>query len=157
MSNPTTVVGKLIAAVVSIFHKAEPIVDEIVNDANIFVNEFKILEASDVGQFVEVGLETLIPASTGLIEAAKLWLPRVSVLLTNIQSEESKTDEQKVQDLLAYANTLKANDNVLYAGLMNTLNVAYQQFRANNQGVVLPVSQSLAIAPVSHDPSLGTE
>lgn len=157
MSNPTTAVGKLIAAVVSIFHKAEPIVDEIVNDANIFVNEFKILEASDVGQFVEVGLETLIPASTGLIEAAKLWLPRVSVLLTNIQSEESKTDEQKVQDLLAYANTLKVNDNVLYAGLMNTLNVAYQQFRANNQGVVLPVSQSLAIAPVSHDPSLGTE
>jgi hypothetical protein len=157
MSNtPTTFVGKLIAAAVSIFHKAVPLVDEIVKDANIFVNEFKIIEASQAGQFLEATIETLIPASTGLINAAKLWLPKIAGLITNIGAEVDKSDEEKVADLVNYLNGLKLSDSVLYAGVLNTINAAYQQFRSTNQGVVLPVSQSLSIAPIVHDPNLGT-
>lgn len=156
MSNTQTFVGKLIAAVVGIFHKAAPIVDEITNIADKFINELKVLEESQAGQFIESTIETIVPASTGLINGIKLWLPEIAGIITAGKVEEGKSDEQKLKDLVNYLSGLKTADPVLYAGALNTLNAAVQQYLATNQGVILPVPQSLAIAPVVHDPSLGT-
>jgi Cu2+-containing amine oxidase len=158
MSNtPSTIVGKLIAAVVSIFHKAEPIVDDITNIANKLVNGIKAFKAAhpELVQDIEILIETVIPASTGLINAVKLAFPKAAAVIANVTTEESKTDQEKYQDLINYLTSLKTNDAVLYAGALNTINAWFQQFIASNQGVNLPVSQSLAIAPIVHDPTLG--
>jgi len=154
-SQPTSFVGKLIAAVVNIFHKAEPIVDQLVTWADDLVNIIKKAEASEAGQLLESGIEAAFPESLPLINAFKLWLPRIGSLLAGTSAELEKTDEQKLEDLLKYLNSLKASDAVLYAGILNTLNAAIQQFFSSNQGVNLPVAQSLSIAQVVHDPTLG--
>lgn len=153
-STPQTLVGKLIAIVVGIFHKADPIIDQFALWADNLINKVKILEASDVGQFIEKEIEDFIPASTGLIDAFKLWLPKVAGIITAGKVEADKTDAQKLTDLVTYLGTLKIADPVLYAGILNTLNASVQQFYSTNGGVVLPVSQSLAIAQVVHDPTL---
>lgn len=154
-SAPQTWVGKLIAGILNIFHKAEPIVDEIVGQADKVVNVIKTLESSQVGQFLIDGVETIIPSSTGLINAFNLWFPKIAGIITTAQVETGKTDAQKVQDLITYLQGLKTNDPVLYAGALNTINTAVQQFLSTNQGVILTIPQSLAIGQVAHDPTLG--
>ena len=156
---PTTVVGKLIAAVVSIFHKVEPIVDEITDWSNDLVNGIKKFDGDhpELVNEVETLIETVVPASTGLINAAKLAFPKAANIIVFAKDEEGKTDQQKYQDLMNYLKGLQTSDPVLYAGALNTINAWFQQFFATNDGtIVLPVSQSLAIAPIVHDPSLGT-
>lgn len=149
-----TFLGKIIATVVAIFHKVAPVVDQFVLIADSIVNELKVLEASNIGQFLETTLETLIPASTGLVSAFKLALPKVAGILTAGAIELGKTDQQKMTDLISYLSGLKTSDPVLYAGTLNTLNASIQQFLTTNSGVLLSVPQSLMIAQVAHNPTL---
>lgn len=154
-TTPTTVIGKAIAKVIALFHKVEAIIDVIIDDADKFVNTLKNLEASDAGQFLEIGIEALFPSATDLINAGKLWLPKLAGVILNIKDEENKTDEQKLADLIAYAAHLKANDMVAYTGLLTTLNVAYQQFVTTNKGIAFTIPQSFVASPVNHDENLG--
>lgn len=152
-----TWIGGVIAAIVSIFHKAENIADEILKQADKFVNAIKALEESQVGQFIETTLESLFPASSGLVSAGQLWLAKISTLITNTESELAKSDEDKIKDLVNYLSKLKGADPVLYAGLLNTLSAAYQQFLSSNTGVTaLTIPMSLAAAQPAHDETLGT-
>lgn len=150
-------IGNAIAAVVGIFHKAETIADSLIQEADDFANTIKKIEESSAVQFLEQGIETFFPASTGLINAARLWLGKLSDVLTNSSAEVVKTDAQKLTDLTTYLNKVKAVDEVTYSGLLTTINAGYQQFKANNTGVTgLTTPMSLAAAPVAHDPTLGT-
>jgi hypothetical protein len=155
-NSPKTFVGKLIASVVDLFHKAEPIVDQLVHWAEDIVNVIKKAEASQAGQLLESGIESVFPVSVPLFNAFKLWLPRAASLIAGTSDHSDKTDHEKIEDLLDYLEILKTKDPVLYAGILNALNAAIQQFFTTNQGVDLPVSQSLVIAQLVHEPSLGS-
>ncbi len=136
----------------SFFHSASPIVHTIVTVADNAVNTIKVLEASNVGQFLESGVEAFIPASTGLINAFKLWLP---VLVTDLNwavKEEGKTDVQKVQDALAYLASIKGTDT--YASQLNSLNALIQKWLSDNQGAGMTIQQALTTSQVVHNPDL---
>lgn len=154
--NKKTWLGSIIASIVSFFHHADDVIDDIAAWANELVNIIKKAEASEAGQLLEAGVKIAFPASSTLISAFKLWLPVISSQISNVETFEDLTDEQKVQELLGYLAQLKKSNPVIYAGTLNTLNAAIQQFFATNMGVVqLTKEASLAIAPVAHDSTLG--
>jgi hypothetical protein len=137
----------------SLFSGADTLVHTIVTTADNLANAIKNLEASQVGQFLEVGLEALIPASTGLINAFKLWLPVVVIDLNWAVKEDGKTDAEKVADAVAYLESIKGTD--AYAAQLNTLNALIQKWLSDNQQGGLTIQQALTISQVNHNPDLG--
>lgn len=134
------------------FHSASDVVHDVVIMADEAVNKIKELEQSQVGQFLEMGIETIIPASTGLINAFKLWLPVVVTDLNWAVKEEGKTDAEKVQDALAYLASIKGTD--IYATQLNSLNALIQKFLSDNQGAGMTIQQALTASQVVHNPEL---
>lgn len=130
--------------------KLKPLVDI----ADKLVNEIKTLEASAAGQFVETTIETLIPASTGLINAFRLQLPVWVIDLNWAADEEGKTDDQKWQDAVTYLNGIVDPD--VRAAQLNTLKALFSKFFAGNSGHALTMPQSLTISQPSHDPAIAT-
>lgn len=151
----TTWIGTLFQKIVSIFHSAEDVEKVIFTAADNFVNVVKNLETSQIGQFLETGIEAAFPQFAGLVGAIHLWLPKVAGLMAGVQGT-IVSDEAKVEAFLAHLATLKANEPILYAGALNTLNAATQQLLATNTGVTsLTPPMSLASAQVVHDEKLG--
>lgn len=152
----TSWIGNLFASIVAIFHKAETIGDQILKTADGFVNAAKVLESSQVGQFIETEIEDLFPQFKGAIDAVKTWFPAAAGRIANVQSTVT-TDEAKVQAFLDYANGLKTSAPTEYAGVLTTLNASLQQLLAGVSNVTsLTPQMSLAAAPVAHDATLGT-
>lgn len=148
-------IGNLFAKVVGLFHKVEKVADDIFKVADSFVNKVKVLEQSEVGQFIEKEITDLFPQFKGLEDAIKIWFPRAAGLLANVE-DTVHSDEAKIEAFLAHLATLKANAPTLYAGALNTLNADLQQLLAGNTGVVqLTPQMSLAGSQLAHDPTLG--
>ena len=148
----TTFLKDLWDKVKSLFHSASPLVHTIVTIADNAVNAIKTAEASQAGQLLESGLEAIIPASTGLINAFKLWLP---VIVTNLNwavKEDGKTDAEKIADALAYLESIKGTD--AYAAQLNTLNALIQKWLSDNQQAGLTIQQALTVSQVNHNPDL---
>lgn len=151
-----TWIGQLIADIVNIFHKAETVVDDIFKMADDFVNQAKTLESSQIGQFLESGIESLFPASTAIINAVKIWFPQAAAKLAGVQGTVAST-EGKVQAFIDHITSLKESDPTLYAGTLNTLNADLQQLIAGVKDVTtLTPQMSIAGAQVAHDPALAT-
>lgn len=144
--------GNLWDKVKSLFHTASSKVHDIVTIADNVANAVKTLEASTVGQFIESGIEALIPASTGLVNAFKLWLPVIVTDLNWAVKEEGKTDAEKVADAVAYLESIKGTD--VYASQLNTLNALIQKWLSDNHGAGLSIQQALTISQVNHNPDL---
>lgn len=147
-----TTLAKLWDKVKSLFSSASSEVHTIVSIADKIANEIKTLEASQVGQFLEVTLEALIPASTGLVNAFKLWLPVIVTDLNWAVAEEGKTNTQKISDALTYLASIKGTD--VYASQLNTLNALIQKWMSDNQGAGVTIQQALTMAQVVHNPDL---
>lgn len=138
----------------SLFSKADTLVHTIVTLADELVNKLKDLEESEAGQFLETAIETLIPASTGLINAFRLWLPIVVTDLNWAVQEEGKTSEEKIADAIAYLTKLKVINPDAYAAQLNTINALIQKWLSDNQGAGLNMPQALTITQVNHNPDL---
>jgi hypothetical protein len=151
-----TWIGRIIEAVLSIFHKAETVVDDIFKVADKVVNEIKVLEPSAAVQWLESGIETLFPASIPFIDGIRLFIPKAAGLIANVDSTVT-TDEAKIEAFLKHLEDLEAaGELTLKAGALNTLNAAIQQFISTNQGITtLTPQMSLAGAQVAHDQTLG--
>lgn len=152
MSTNENFLEKIWDSVKSFFSGASPVIHEIVTVADNIVNGLKALDSSTVGQFLESGVEALIPASTGLVSAFKLWLPVAVTDLNWAVKEDGKTDAQKVSDAVAYLATIKGTDT--YATQLNSLNALVQKFLSDNQGAGLTIQQALAVSQVNHSPDL---
>jgi len=144
--------AKLWDKVKSLFHSASGAVHTIVTVADNIANEIKTLEASQIGQFLETTVETLIPASTGLVNAFRLWLPKIVTDLNWAVKEEGKTDAEKIADAVAYLESIKGTD--AYAAQLNTLNALIQKWLSDNQGAGMTIQQALTISQVNHNPDL---
>ena len=136
------------------FAKQGPVVKSITAQADALVNEFKNLEESTVGQFLESGIEAIIPASTGLINAVHIALPIVCVDLNWAVNEEGKSDALIITDALAYLAQLKTKDPVLYAGALNTLSTKIGTILSGDKGLTLTTEQSLLLSPIAHNPNI---
>jgi hypothetical protein len=134
------------------FHGASTEVHSIVDIADKIVNAIKSVEQSQVGQLIESGLEAFIPASTGLINGFKLWLPKIVTDLNWAVNEEGKTDTQKVADAVAYLASIKGTD--AYAAQLNTINALIQKWLSDNQGSGMTIQQALTVSQVNHNPDL---
>lgn len=155
-TNAKTWIGNLIAEIVGLFHKAENVVDDIFKTADDFVNRVKVLGGSQIGQFLESGIETVFPASTAVINAVKVWFPQAAAKLAGVQGTVA-SDEGKVQAFIDHINNLKESDGTLYAGTLNTLNADLQQLIAGVKDVTtLTPQMSIAGAQVAHDPTLAS-
>ena len=150
---------KILAVIAGVFHKVETEAEKdaelILTIADNVVNEIKVLEASQVGQFLETTIETIVPASTGLVNGLKLAIPVMANIITAGENELHKTDQQKITDFLTLISKIKTSNPTLYAGILTALNAGVQQFFATNMGVQITPQQSIAAAPVVHDPALG--
>lgn len=118
--------------------------------ANNIVNALKTLEQSQVGQFIETTLETLIPASTGLVNAFKLELPNIFKILELVTDETSKTSEQIVADGVAALQALKVSNPKLYALKTAGLATFTSEFFTNNNGEQATFGQLLALGQSVH-------
>jgi hypothetical protein len=148
----TNFLADLWEKVKSLFHTATSEVHNIVTIADNIANQIKTLEASAVGQFLEATIETLIPASTGLVNAFRLWLPKIVTDLNWAVKEAGKTDAEKIADAVAYLESIKGTD--AYAAQLNTLNALIQKWLSDNQGAGLTIQQALTISQVNHNPDL---
>jgi hypothetical protein len=152
--NTKTWLGRIFATIASWFSSASGAVHDLTVLADNLANAIKNLEASTVGTFIETTVEMLIPASTGLINAFKLWLPVIVTDLNWAVAEEGKTPEQILADAIAYLNKIKVTNPNAYAGQLNTLNALIQKWFSDNQGLGLTIQAALTAAQVVHDPSL---
>jgi hypothetical protein len=148
----TNFLSNLWEKVKTFFHGASTQVHSIVDIADKIANAIKLAEASQVGQLLETGLEAFIPASTGLVNAFKLWLPKIVTDLNWAVAENGKTDAQKVQDAVAYLASIKGTD--AYAAQLNTLNALIQKWLSDNQGAGMTIQQALTVSQVNHNPDL---
>lgn len=146
--------SKLWDHVKSLFHNASDTIHDIVTVADKVANEIKNLEESQVGQFLEVTLQTILPVSAPIINGFKLWLPKVVTQLNWAVQEDGKTDEQKIADAVAYLAKLKGDNPDAYAGQLNTLNALIQKWISDEQNAGLNIQQALTISQVNHNPDL---
>ena len=151
MANP---LSHLWDKVKSFFSGASGTVHEIVTIADKIANEIKVLDESQVGQFLTVTIETIIPSTTGLINAFQLWLPKIVTDLNWAVQEDGKTDAQKVTDAVNYLSKLKASNPDAYASQLNSINALIQKWLSDNQGAGLNIQQALTISQVNHNPNL---
>lgn len=150
-----TFFSNLLQKVIGLFHKAEDVAEDVFHVSDNFVNAFKKLESSEIGQFLESGIESLFPQYAGLVNAIKLWLTSASAKLANVEGEVH-TDEAKIQAFLDYLSALKVNSPTLYAGTLNTFNADLQQLLAGATNTSLTPQMSLVAAQAIHDENLGT-
>ena len=150
----TNLLSTLWEKVKSFFANASTEVHVIVTVADNIVNVFKNLEASATGQFLETTLETLIPSTIPLVNAIKLWLPKVFTDLNWAVAEDGKKPEEVLQDALNYLQKVKSLNIDAYAASLNTLNALIQKFISDNQESGLTIQQALAVGQVVHNPDL---
>lgn len=124
--------------------------------AENLVNRFKAFEASTAGQSLEALIESVVPASTGLIDAIKLQFPKWFTAMRLIDGEITKPLDEQGQDAINALQKVKALDIDTYAGDLNTLKALITKFVATNSGDMgtITMPQSLMLAQPSHDPSL---
>lgn len=133
---------------------SSPTVHMVLVTADSLTNELKDLEQSDIGQFLENTVKTIIPGSTGLIYAFDSWLAKTVTVLNWAVEEEGKTDKQKVADAVTYLKQLKIVDIDAYSAQLNSLNALIQKWMSDNQGAGLTMPQALVAAQVIHNPDL---
>lgn len=154
MNSDESFLGKLWHSVKTFFTGASSVVHTIITVADKIVNEFKTVEESTVGQFLETTLETLIPQTIPLVNALKLWLPKIVTDLNWAVAEDGKKGEEVLADALKYLNTLKGVNIDAYAAQLNTLNALIQKFMSDNQQGGLTIQQAITVGQVIHNPDL---
>lgn len=122
--------------------------------ANDVIDGVKSFEASAAGQFLETTLETLVPSSTGLINAVKLWLPKAFVVSGWVQNEVGKTDVQIMEDGTAYLLNLKTTDIDAYAKELHGMAAYLAKMISDNLGAGLTMPQALTLPQIVHNPEL---
>lgn len=120
----------------------------IITIAENVLNAIKSFEASPEGQALEAVIESVIPASTGLINAFKLQLPVWLVQLKWIEDEDSKTLDEQWADAQAYLATIV--DPQVYAVQLAALKSLFSTFFANNAGVSLNIQQGIVLSQPTH-------
>jgi hypothetical protein len=116
--------------------------------ADDLVNKIKAAEGSPTGQVIENIIEAVIPASTGLISAIKLALPKLQAALLNV--EEGKIPHELEAEFLNWLQSLKGKDAVAYAGVLTTINAWVQKQLAENSGIPLSPADAITAASVVH-------
>lgn len=139
----------------SIFSKGGIFLKVITKAADTYVNTFKNLESSQIGQFIESVVEGIDPALTPAIQLVHNALPKILADLNLCLADESLPPAQAINDALGALATLKAADPVLYAGTLNTINAKVQTLIGAKTGTVITTAQALLASPVMHDPSFG--
>ena len=134
------------------FIKKEAI--DIAHVADNIINGVKSFEASAAGQFLEVTLETLVPASTGLINAIKLWLPKAFVISGWVKDEAGKNDVQILEDGAAWLLNLKETDIDAYAKELHGMAAYLTKMISDNVGAGLTMAQALTLPQIIHNPEL---
>lgn len=147
--------SNLLHKAVSLFGEVKLEADKVFHFADQFVNTVKKLESSEVGQFIEIGIETAFPVTTVPINAIKLWFTNAAAKLANVEGSVH-TDEAKIQAFLDYLNGLKVSDATLYAGTLNTLNASLQKLLAGDGAHNLTTPMALVASQLVHDETLGT-
>lgn len=137
---------------------AEKVLAPSIQIAENLLNALKKFEASPLGQTVNVLIETLIPASTGLINAFQLQLPVWLIDLGWIKNEAGKTLDQQWQDAQAYLNSII--DPNVKATQLAALKALFTNFFVQNSGVTVSpnteftINHAMVLAVPSHDPSI---
>ena len=152
-----TFVSNLFSKILNWIKGAEAKLKPVLDIAENILNALKTFDASALGQTVEGLIETVIPASTGLINAFKLQLPVWLIKLNWITNEDNKTFDQQWTDALAYLDTLKGGSE--YAVQLNSLKALFTEFFAGNGKDVVNIQQALTLAQAHHDitPIIGAE
>lgn len=123
--------------------------ETVLTTADKFVTEVLTFAASPTGQTIESIIETFIPAN--LVDAAKLWLPKLFVDLKWATAETGKTDSQIISDGLGYLASTTGN---IKASQANTLAANVASFISDNQGTGLTIQQTLTAAQPIHAPAV---
>lgn len=137
----------------SIFSKGGIFLKMITSAADTYVNAFKNLEQSQIGQFLESAVEGIDPALTPAITLVHNALPKILTDLNLAMTAENLAPADIVNQGLAAINVLKTADPALYAGTLNTINAKVQTIIGDKVGVVIPIAQALLASPAVHNPS----
>ena len=152
-----TWLSKILAKVASYFGNASNEIHDVAVISTNVVNAIKNAEQSNIGQLVETGLEMVIPASSGLINAFKLWLPVVLKDLNWVVGETNLNltlpDLQNYLSAAAsYLSTIKGTD--VYAAQLNSLNALVQKWFSDQRGLGLTMPQALLTPQAVYNPNL---
>lgn len=142
----------IITSISSLFHKvltwikgAEDKLHPAIKIAEDLVNALKSPQA----ETVEAIIETIVPASTGLINAVKLLLPSILEKLKWVDTEVTKDLNSQWDDAIKYLESLKGTDE--YAVQLNSLKALLTKFFAQNAGQDLTIQQALVLSQPTHD------
>lgn len=120
----------------------------VITIAENVLNGIKDFEISPEGQALEGLLETLIPASTGLVEAFNLQLPVWLVQLKWIENEDNKTLSEQWADAQAYLATII--DPHVYATQFASLKALFTVFFGGDGTNVVNIQQAITLSQPSH-------
>lgn len=136
---------------------AENTLKPVLSIAENVLNGLKTFVASPVGLTLESLVETLIPASTGLVEAFNLQLPVWLVQLKWIEAEDDKTLSEQWSDAQAYLNSI--TDPKVYATQLASLKALFTAFFAGDGENAVNIQQAIVLSQPSHtmDTITGTE
>lgn len=151
-----TWIGNLLAKIAAFFAGATNAAHDFAVVADNLANAIKTAEASTLGQLFETGLEMLIPASTGLVDAFKLYWPKLLVTLNLAVQETGKTDEQIIIDGAAALAKMKGIDPNAFAVVMTGISAHVKQWFMDNTGSGGTIQQSILTQVIAHDPTLAT-
>jgi hypothetical protein len=157
MANIFSDIANFFKKVLSWLEGAEKALAPVLDIAENLLNGLKNFEASPAGQTVEALIESIVPASTGLINAVKLQLPVWLKDLGWVKDETNKTLDEQWADAQAYLASIV--DPNVRATQLNALKSLFTHFFATNTGATVngqqfTIQQALVLAQPSHDPSI---
>ncbi len=145
MANIIQDIGHFFKKVLDWITGAEEKLKPILKIAEDVLNALK----SPAAQSIEAIIESVVPASTGLIEAFKLQLPVWLVQLKWIEDEAGKTLDQQWQDALNYLNSIPDKD--VRAAQLATLKALFTKFFGSDGEHVVNIQQAITLSQPSHD------
>ncbi len=152
----TSWLSNLLAKIGSWFSTATTETHDFAVIADNLANTVKTVEASTVGQVFETTLEMIIPASTGLVNAFKLYWPKLITTLNLAVAETGKSDTQIVVDGAGALNKMKGIDPNAYATTVTGIAANIKQWLMDNTGSGGTIQQGIITQVIAHDPSLAT-
>lgn len=156
-TNQKTWLGNLLAKIGAWITGAKDEVHDLAVIADNLANVIKKAEASTIVQTLETTVEMIIPASTGLVNAFKLYWPKLVTVLNLAVAETNKTDTQIMVDGAQALAVMKGLDPNAYAGTMNTIASMIKQWFDDNMGLAAGTMQTALITQqLVHDPSLAS-
>lgn len=146
-----TFAGRIIASIVHFVIGVKDETEIILVAANKAWNAIKIFAATPTGQAIELVLEGIIPAPF-LTEFTTVFLPTLLTDLGLVAAEVGKPNSQIITDGLTKLASLTGNIKV---ATLNSANALTATWLAQQQGVDLPIQQSLTVVQTVHAPVEG--